>query len=176
MPNKDLFLGIDPSLTGTGLIFLDNTNNIVKEELIKSKPRGKEPVPELERILSIIRAVFDNDFQNVIGVCLEGPAFMSRNTSSLVQLGYLNYRIREELYNRQIPFTIVPPTSLKKFACGKGNAKKDLVLLSVYKEWDVYFEDDNLADAYVLARMAKCIATKEEVTKVKQDVLNKLIK
>lgn len=45
---------------------------------------------------------------------------------------------------------VVPPTSLKKFVTGKGNAKKNEMLLGVYKKWGQSFADDNQADAFAL--------------------------
>lgn len=45
---------------------------------------------------------------------------------------------------------IVPPNSLKKFVTGKGTAKKNEMLLGVYKKWGQEFSDDNQADAFAL--------------------------
>jgi crossover junction endodeoxyribonuclease RuvC len=50
------------------------------------------------------------------------------------------------------PPLIVPPTSLKKFVTGRGNAKKNEMLLGVYKQWGVEFSDDNQADAFALEK------------------------
>jgi Holliday junction resolvasome RuvABC endonuclease subunit len=47
---------------------------------------------------------------------------------------------------------IVPPTSLKKFVAGSGNAKKNTMIAHVYKKWGVMFSDDNQADAFALER------------------------
>lgn len=47
---------------------------------------------------------------------------------------------------------IVPPTSLKKFVTSRGNAKKNEMLLGVFKRWGVEFTDDNQADAYALEK------------------------
>ena len=47
----------------------------------------------------------------------------------------------------------VPPMTLKKFAAGKGNAKKQEMLLQIYKRWGLEFTDDNAADAYALGRL-----------------------
>ena len=172
-----MFLGIDPSLTGTGIILLDKDGRIIEERLIKSKSRGKEVIPELERMLDIIDDIFNCAmfFSDIDIVCIEGLAFMARNTSALVQLGYLNYKIREKLYNRDIKFYIIAPTSLKKYACGKGNAKKDLVLLDVYKRWNVSFDDDNLADAFVLAKIASALNNEPaDITQKQLEVLKKI--
>ena len=53
-----------------------------------------------------------------------------------------------------LEFKIISPTTLKKFVTGKGNSGKDIMLLEVYKRWNVSFSNNNLADAYGLARMA----------------------
>lgn len=50
------------------------------------------------------------------------------------------------------PPLIVPPTSLKKFVTGKGNAKKNEMLLGVFKQWGAEFSDDNQADAFALEK------------------------
>jgi crossover junction endodeoxyribonuclease RuvC len=53
---------------------------------------------------------------------------------------------------------MVPPMTLKKYAAGKGNAKKQEMLLQIYKRWGIEFNDDNAADSYALARLAAGIA------------------
>lgn len=50
---------------------------------------------------------------------------------------------------------VVPPTSLKKFVTGKGNAAKNQMLMGVYKQWGREFTDDNVADAYALEQFGK---------------------
>ena len=44
---------------------------------------------------------------------------------------------------------------LKKYATGKGNCEKNLILLSVYKNFGQEFKSDDIADAYVLAHMCR---------------------
>ncbi len=58
------------------------------------------------------------------------------------------------MFKKNVNFKIIAPGTLKKFVTGDGRAKKDLMLLKVYKKWGVEFSDDNLADAYGLARHA----------------------
>ena len=50
---------------------------------------------------------------------------------------------------------IVPPNSLKKFVSGSGGAKKNTMLMHVFKKWGVEFSDDNQADAYALEQFGK---------------------
>lgn len=50
----------------------------------------------------------------------------------------------------------IPNTTWKKVMLGKGNFKKDTAyLLEVYKRHNVEFEDDNCADAYLIAKTAE---------------------
>ena len=51
--------------------------------------------------------------------------------------------------------------TLKKYASGKGNAKKQEMLLQIYKRWGVEFNDDNAADSYALARLVGKISISE---------------
>jgi crossover junction endodeoxyribonuclease RuvC len=53
----------------------------------------------------------------------------------------------------RVPLQIAPMT-LKKYAAGKGNAKKQEMLMQIYKRWGIEFNDDNAADSYALARLA----------------------
>jgi hypothetical protein len=40
--------------------------------------------------------------------------------------------------------------TLKKYATGKGTAKKQEMLLQIYKRWGVEFNDDNAADFTII--------------------------
>jgi len=108
---------------------------------------------------------------------IEGLAFMSRNTTSLIQLAGLNYMIRHQMYKIGIPFLIVPPTSLKKFITGKGNAPKEFMLMEVYKRFNEEFRDNNTCDAYCLAKIGEAMLDpKNPKLKIyQQEVINKLI-
>ena len=53
------------------------------------------------------------------------------------------------------PPLIVAPGSLKKFVTGSGAAKKNTMIMHVYKRWGVEFTDDNQADAYSLEKFGK---------------------
>jgi len=147
-------IGIDPSLTGTGIVVLQN-GEIVEQILIKSKPNGSRPKDELLRLTTIVdnvKEIVDKHKPKLILV--EGLAFMAKSTS-LMQLAGLNYLLR--LSFADIPFVVVTPSSLKKFVSGAGNAKKDLMLMATYKRYGVEFSDDNLADGYGLAQVGHAL-------------------
>lgn len=165
-----MFIGIDLSLTGTGLVFLDKKGNVMK--LIKSKPpKIKNPTTELERLMSIRDQI---EIKKAKLVAIEGIAFMTRNSTSTSQLSALNYMVRERLYKLGIPFVIVAPTSLKKFVTGKGNSGKDIVMLEAYKRWNVSITDNNICDAYGLAKIAEALIIKTKLIKPQEEVLKVL--
>ena len=150
-------LGIDLSLTHTGLAILDDGKLLHRSSII-TKPKGKRPVDEIERlelIIDKIVAIIEEYTPDIVAI--EGIAFMASKTTALAQLSGLNYLTRCELLRRKIPFIIVAPTSLKKFITDKGNAPKEEMMLAIYKRWGVTITDDNEADAYALAHVALAI-------------------
>jgi crossover junction endodeoxyribonuclease RuvC len=144
-----IVMGIDLSLTGTGVVSVrGDKREIVDQKLITSSPK-EENTP---RLLKISLSVMDRvNWNKPSLVVIEGPAFGISKTTSIFQLGELAGIVKSYLYVGNFQFIIVPPTSLKKWITGKGNAKKDLMLLAVYKKFGVDFTDDNLCDAYALA-------------------------
>lgn len=161
--NKITTLGLDLSLTGTGVVILED-GKITKRILIKSKPVGDLPIDELKRILKIVDEIetvimdYDNqDTQPIDIAVIEGLAFMVRNATALVQLSALNYMVRAKLMDYKIPFVIVAPTSLKKFVTGSGASKKDVMLMETYKRYDVSILNDNECDAFGLAKIGEAL-------------------
>lgn len=170
-------MGIDLSLVGTGVIVLEN-GTIVERVLIKSKPVGDRPTDELARIRKIveqIRGLVDK-YRPTIAV-IENLAFMARNTTALTQLAGLNYFTRAMLVDYGIPFYLVAPTSLKKFVTGNGTAKKDVMMLEVYKRYGVSLMNDNLADGYGLAQVGLALMDgNSKATTEKQEEVLALLK
>ena len=144
------FFGLDFAFAKNGFVILDERGRILQQELIVTSPKYSDE----ERLIQIEEKIYEciePDDKHL--VYLEGLSFGSKG-QSVSQLGAVHYITRIYLYKNNVPYKIIPPTELKKFVTGKGNAKKDLMLLNVYKKWGVEFADDNLADAYSLARMA----------------------
>jgi len=147
------FIGIDPSLTGTGLVCLNEEGEIQNQQLIKTTP-AMEIEDRLRTINNIIQTLINQYIVPAPIIYMEGLSFGAKG-NSIMQLAGLHYFLRINIRLKpNIKYDIIPPTTLKKFITGKGNAKKELMLLQVYKRWGVEFKNNNLADAYSLARMA----------------------
>lgn len=175
MPKNNIIaIGLDLSLTGTGVVVL-NDGKIVEQKLIKSKPvpDGK-PIDEVLRIRGIVDTIEKIITQYIPAIAvIEGLAFMVRNATALVQLSALNYMIRYMLMQNNVPFVIVAPTSLKKFITGNGASKKDVILIELYKRWGVTILDDNEADAYGLSQIGLALlnGNSKAITKLQEEVL-----
>lgn len=87
-------------------------------------------------------------------VVIEGYSYGSKGRA-VINIGELGGVVRLALYEQQVPFVVVPPSSLKKLATGKGNSGKELVLVEAVKRLEYEGADNNEADALWLLEAAK---------------------
>jgi crossover junction endodeoxyribonuclease RuvC len=142
---EPVYLGIDQSYSGFAITAYQDGNYYT--EVFKSDKKG------IERLRDIQAYVMDSLYQypKVTDVAMEGYAFGSQMANMLGELGGM---VKLTLLDFGIYPLIVPPTNLKKYACGKGNGvSKSQIMLYVYKNWGAEFTDDNAADSYVLAHL-----------------------
>lgn len=141
-------IGLDLSLTGTGMVVLDDQGDVLHASTIKTKTNG------MERLLQIKHVIMQQyDVHAPTITCIEGYSMGSRSGQAF-SIGELGGVIRLMLHQWQRPYKDVAPTSLKKFVTGKGSAMKDEVMMHVFKRWGWEAGDNNQADAYGLARIA----------------------
>lgn len=58
--------------------------------------------------------------------------------------------VRPRLIAIGVPYALVTPATLKKYATGKGNADKTAMALALYKRTGIELADDNQVDAWFL--------------------------
>lgn len=150
-------LGLDLSLTGTGW-YLSTKEGSIGHGVI-----GTDKITGLER-LSLIKYYIHDDiiakFPGDTRVIMEDFGFGTKGRG--FEIGGLGYIVRMSLWEEDIPYTLVAPTVLKKFCCGKGNVDKNVILKEVYKRWKFDTNDDNIADAFVLNRIGCQMVGREE--------------
>lgn len=160
-----IVMGIDPSLTSTGVVVLEN-GNLILHETLEVKEKGIARLLTLQNILQNKLQLFSPSL-----VVVEGYAFARSNQAH--QMGELGGMIRMLLTQKQVPWLEVAPSQAKKFATGKGNAAKELILMNVLKRWGVEFDSSDEADAFVLAKIGQAVLgdikglTQEQVKIVK---------
>ena len=144
------FVGLDLSYTGTGVIVLDNDGQILEQKLISTNAKSdtEDRIIEIQNEIKFIPTIV-----GLSSVFVEGPSYSSRG-DQMIQMGALNIFIRIFFRKKNIKFRVIAPQTLKKWVAGTGRAAKEMILLHVYKRWGIEFEDNNLADAYGLARMS----------------------
>jgi len=150
-------LGIDPSLTAMGLWMFDQGSFIKAEVSTKLK--------DLSRLIYFARyleQIFYGYLPQII--VLEDYAYGARGfVHNLGELGGLiRLLINEYCHYTKAKQLLVSPTMLKKFATGKGNAKKSAVQLDIQKRYDIALYSDNEADAFVLSLIGFYIMMEDE--------------
>jgi len=146
-----LFVGLDPSINATGVVIVDDCANIVEQRTFSINNADK--LFEMSLIKYEEEIGFIIKILNLGGVYIEGPTYQSAGRA-ILQMGAIHFSTRVFLYKKGVNYKVIAPGTLKKFVTGKGNSKKDLMLLKTYKKWGEEFSDNNICDAYGLARMA----------------------
>lgn len=152
-------IGLDPSLTATGIAIIDSRTAAVDVRTIASKGKaGATLESRAGRLHDIVANLLCNYMpaEPVDLVVIEQPAF-SRTTGHHHDRSGLWWLMVDALgYWQEEPLSIVEvtPGTLKKYAAGRGNAGKDEVLLAVARRYpNIPIKDNNQADALVLAAM-----------------------
>jgi hypothetical protein len=176
------YVGLDQSFGGFGLtlLFSDGTS----ETQVKKFDPNKEG-PGATRLYAVQcwlrHALIAGDLQEPIDhICMEGYANGSKfgrekagELAGTVKTTILSMNFEAD--ETSFP-TIVSPDGLKKFILGVGKGGKNEILLGVFKKYGVEFHDDNAADSYGLAQIAKALDTGVTSFKYEQEVLAKLTK
>jgi len=149
------YIGIDPSFTGTAIVILDENGKIILNKTISTKD-SKDVYDNERRIITIKREIFD--ILNDLGlserrVAIEDIEFSFRRSRSISMLTGLNYAIRIMLLEYGMKYDMVNPKTLKRFVCNNGNAGKEDIMKAVYEKWGFMTNDNNQADALVIAEI-----------------------
>lgn len=84
-------------------------------------------------------------------VVLEGPAQHSPGPLAMIRQGEVRGVILRELFTLAVPFVEVTPSSVKRFATGRGNADK-AAMIAAARQLGADPANDDEADAFHLRR------------------------
>lgn len=140
------YLGIDQSLNGTGLCVLEEDGAVSR--LITVNPGKLRDAARLDFVVEVMRPYLSS----VAYAAFEGYSYGS--VSQHFSLGEMGGVLRLAVWKAEIPYVEVAPASLKKFATGVAHAPKDMMIAAA-KKAGAKPEDDNQADAYFLACVAR---------------------
>jgi Holliday junction resolvasome RuvABC endonuclease subunit len=136
-------VGIDPSLTGTGLA-LPNGDTWTASS---SHYTGDERLGYIHRALI---SVIDGHNQTMQPIDLAVVEDLPTHAQGAGKTGMAQGVVRLTLVETLTPYVLVTAATLKKFATGKGNATKPDMRMALYKRAGIDLKDDNQVDAWWL--------------------------
>ena len=139
-------MGIDYSANFTGVVYTNTAGNIdfwFTSNLHRDKNNThckflNKELKTLDKVDIICDNIFGliNEVKQQM-VAIESPAFMGSNQNAEFQDGYAI--IKYVLRTMGIPHILVPPVSLKLFACGNARAEKLEVADGIEKTYNVIY-------------------------------------
>jgi Holliday junction resolvasome RuvABC endonuclease subunit len=175
----DIYVGIDPGVSNCAVVAFSPTKGLVEAW----KPKGSIPagVMRLRYLMVHIDGAmrrFKGEGQ-ILQVAVEHYSMAEKygqhasgEVGGTIKLTLLTYFGADD--RRAFPL-LVAPQQLKKFVAGNGNIKKSMIPKEVYKRWGEDFNDENLAEAYGLARMAHAFDADPDMTQFQRDVMKNLV-
>ena len=134
--------GLDLSMTASGVAH--TVEGAVCTHVIKPKLTKDQRLPEIAHLIGLY--VHDSEF---VLVEMLPPHMKGAGITGMVQ-GV----VRANLQDWGVRYGDIGPSSLKKYATGKGNASKTEMALAALKRGGVEFSNDNECDAWWLWVMA----------------------
>lgn len=123
-------------------------------------PKGMADCPRMDYIR---REVTELARGTTSLVLMEDVAF-SKNKAYAKEIAGLAWIIRMALWKAEMPYVLVQPSTLKKFATGSGKAEKNTVMLQVFRRFGVEAANDNEADAIGLCFLGRALLRDWEPT------------
>ena len=134
-------LGLDLSLTGTGVAKPDGSTLVIKTGSLRGCER-------LIRIRNEVMAIVIADMPTL--VIIEDRVNHIGDPGATAELHGV---IKVALHEWNVPFALVSAPSLKQYGCGKGNGKKEDMKLHAYMRYGREFKSNDECDAYLLRAM-----------------------
>lgn len=133
-------VGLDLSITATGIAKPDGETFTVQ-----TRSTGDH------RLLAIQSAIEDAVTASLNLAVIED---LPTHAHGAGITGMVHGVVRAELLFHHVPYVLVTPASLKKFATGKGNATKADMRMALFQRATLDIRDDNQVDAWWLRAMA----------------------
>ena len=182
--HKQLFVGLDLSLTSTGVAFVwrTKTDTVRLHHMVRKTPKDIKGADRLRWIrdalmgdvaihMGVLAEDMPTNHQTLI--MIEGYAAQAKWRAH--QIGELGGVMRVAMLEADVPFLAIAPTVLKKFVTGKGNAPKSVVMKYLLSYFKIDVDEDDAADATGLALMgAYLVGGYSRLTQARQDAFDKV--
>lgn len=127
-------LGLDLSINATGAAY-PNGDTIT----FPSRATGDRRLFDIRQAVLLALGGFDVEFTVIED--------LPTHAKAAGITGMVHGVVRLSLLDQDIPYVLVPPATVKKYAVGKGNATKADMRMALYTRTGVDQRDDNQVDA-----------------------------
>jgi len=162
-------IGIDQSVRHTGVCVLSETGAL--EALALIEPPMQEPGARLAYIRDELKSYFTPQVRAAV---MEGYSYNSVNKKFL--LGEVGAIVKLTVFEANVTLYEAAPKQLKKFVTGKGGASKEDVMRAIEDRWKTRITNDNLADAYGLACLARELVWPSSSTRSQLEVTRAILR
>lgn len=183
-----MFLGLDLSLGDSGVVLINDSKIIIKESIKSYRIFDfiRDRFLRYSIIVNQLNDILFDYFKKIKCIAIENYSFGS--SGRIVQLAESGGLIRNfliENLNDDVDIIEVAPISLKKFITGQGKGKqtKNIIIREIYKKYGYDIDNDNVADAFILAKIAELyyymrnnIILEKIYHKYQEDVVKNIIK
>lgn len=150
---QPVVVGVDPSLTGTGIASSTGWVEVIGYKKQRAKDPGITQLPHDERIRAmrkLAHQVLESVHLPNLAV-IELPA-VSRSGGGAHERGWFWWHLYSELTRYEVPVALMAPNARALYATGKGNAAKGAVIDAVTRRFPDWATEgnDNAADAVTL--------------------------
>lgn len=168
------YLGIDASLTSPGFCVAQKNNPRLKSNNFKSKNTGFERITDIhDEVINYLK-----EWYPPRKIIMEELPLGSKSPYTIERAELVGV-IKSLIYRMNLwdKFILVNPSTLKKFATGKGNCDKSAMILQAYKEFKIEFTCNDECDAFWLAQVGRAMDGHWEGlnrTKLREEIIEKL--
>jgi Holliday junction resolvasome RuvABC endonuclease subunit len=139
-------IGIDPSLTATGIAYADGSTSTVTYEKTTTGDQRLAVIYELVQDATAVPF-------RAVSVDLAVVEDLPTHAHGAGKTGMAQGVVRLALISLSVPYILVTAATLKKLATGKGTASKSEMRMQLYKRFGLDIADDNQVDAWWLRAM-----------------------
>lgn len=148
-------IGVDVSITCTGIAIVDNMRKLVKSTHIKPITKTLADHTRIDEMVSqffdFVNPTLESVPSYAIKFVFEAYAF-GRFQGKMFSRAELAGILKHELRKSDYDIVACSPTALKKATTGKGNIKgKDAMMQAVFANYGAYTQNDDEADAIACA-------------------------
>jgi len=148
-------VGLDPSLTGTGIAVVSGPGFIQTATVSSKGRRGDTLQTRADRMASLKHEVLEWVPDGAL-VVIEGPAYSKGNAGTWDRAWFWGSLVSALVGHEGTQVVLCPPNTRAKYATGRGNAGKADVAMAIARRFpQVELHGDNEPDALAMAAMGR---------------------